>query len=98
MNEKDSQQDKDNSAAALYYDGKTTPKLTASGHGKLADEIIALAREYEVPLYENPELVEVLTQLEIGDDIPRELFICIAEIISFAYILQGKTPENWHAD
>ena len=83
------------SAAALFYDGETAPKISARGTGDIAEEIIALAREHGVPLYENAELVELLSTLDIGEEIPRALFVTIAEIIAFAYILQGKTPEGW---
>ncbi len=81
-------------AVALKYDGKNAPKVTATGEGSLADEIIRIAREAGVPLYENPELVGVLSQLDLGEEIPETLYRVIAEIIAFAYYIQGKTPSN----
>ena len=81
-------------AVALFYDGETAPRVTAKGAGELAEQIIALAREHDVPLQENSELVALLSLLDLGDEIPHELYVCIAQIIAFAYSLQGKTPEN----
>ena len=79
-------------AVALQYDGKTAPSITATGSGQLADDIIALAREHGIPLYENAELTEMLAMLDLGDKIPHELYIIIAQIIALAYKLQGKHP------
>ena len=77
-------------AIALKYDGKQAPTLTAKGDDELAEAILAIAREYEVPIYENAELVRLLARLELGDAIPQALYRCIAEIIAFAWYLQGK--------
>ncbi|WLQ17224.1 EscU/YscU/HrcU family type III secretion system export apparatus switch protein [Hahella aquimaris] len=82
-------------AIALFYDGKQAPKVSAKGEADLAEEIIAIAREHGVPLYENPELVRSLAQLDLGDEIPELLYRVIAEIIAFAYHIQGKTPEGF---
>lgn len=81
-------------AVALYYDGKNTPTVTATGKYDIADQIIAIAREHGVPLYENPQLVDVLAQLELGESIPETLYLTIAEIIAFAYYIQGKQPSK----
>ncbi|MBT8148513.1 MAG: EscU/YscU/HrcU family type III secretion system export apparatus switch protein, partial [Gammaproteobacteria bacterium] len=51
-------------AVALHYDGQTAPQVTASGSGQLAEDIIALAREHGIPLYENAELSEMLALLD----------------------------------
>ncbi len=82
-------------AVALKYDEETAPKVTAKGEGDLASEIIRIARESNVPLYENPELVGLLAKIELGDEIPETLYRVIAEIIAFAYYLQGKTPRGF---
>jgi len=79
-------------AVALYYDGEQPPIVTATGRDEIAEQIIALARDYGVPLYENPELVKVLATLELGESIPEALYLTIAEIIAFAYYIQGKRP------
>lgn len=82
-------------AIALKYDEITAPRLTAKGQADLAEQIIALAREHNIPIYENSELVNILSTLELGDEIPETLYRVIAEIIAFAYYLQGKVPKGF---
>lgn len=82
-------------AIALSYDGHQAPTLTAKGDDELAEAILAMAREYEVPIYENAELVKMLARLELGDSIPEALYRTIAEIIAFAWRLQGKCPAGF---
>ena len=82
-------------AVALKYDGDEAPTITATGEGSIAEEIIRIAKEANVPLYENADLVELLSKLELGDHIPEVLYRVIAEIIAFAYYLQGKVPEDF---
>jgi flagellar biosynthesis protein len=79
-------------AIALSYDGLHTPTLSAKGDDALAEAILAIAREHKVPIYENAELVKMLARLELGDSIPEALYRIIAEIIAFAWRLQGKCP------
>ena len=81
-------------AIALKYDGSHAPTLTAKGDETLAEEILRIARDYEVPIYENPELVRLLAKMELGESIPEELYRTIAEIIAFAWNLKGKFPEG----
>jgi flagellar biosynthesis protein len=79
-------------AIALKYDGTHAPTLTAKGDEELAEEILRIARDCEVPIYENSELVSLLARMELGDSIPQELYLTIAEIIAFAWNLKGKFP------
>ncbi|MCE6980636.1 EscU/YscU/HrcU family type III secretion system export apparatus switch protein [Pseudomonas frederiksbergensis] len=79
-------------AIALKYDGTHAPTLTAKGDEELAEAILQIARDYEVPIYENAELVKLLARMELGDSIPEELYRTIAEIIAFAWNLKGKFP------
>ncbi len=83
-------------ATALKYDGKTAPVIVAKGHGQLAADIIALAKEHGVLIHEDAELTKLLSQLQLGEQIPRELYLIIAELIAFSYVLQGQFPDNWH--
>jgi flagellar biosynthesis protein len=85
-------------AIALKYDGSHAPTLTAKGDEELAEEILRIARDYEVPIYENPELVRLLAKMELGDSIPQELYRTIAEIIAFAWNLKGKFPAGHDLD
>lgn len=83
------------SAVGLSYDGAGAPKIVAKGHGALADEIIRLAREHGVLVHEDENLNRLLQQMDLGSEIPPELYLLIAELIAFSYVLQGKFPDNW---
>jgi len=85
-------------AIALSYDGQQAPTLSAKGDDALAEAILALAREHEVPIYENAELVRLLARLELGEQIPEALYLTIAEIIAFAWQLRGKVPVGFSDD
>ena len=85
-----------NIAVALKYDGENAPTITAKGSGELAQEIIDLAMANDIPLDANPELVKILSSIPLGDEIPEALYIAVAEVIAFAYVLSEKTPENFN--
>lgn len=86
--------DNQRKAVALKYDGKTAPTVTATGFDDVAEAIIALAKEHNIPLFENAELAKLLSSIDLGEEIPETLYLCIAQILSFAYHLQGKTPDD----
>ena len=77
-------------AATLRWEGQGAPKVTAKGRGETAERILALAAEHKVPLHEDTALVEVLSKIDLGREIPATLFTAIAEIIAFAYSLRGN--------
>ncbi len=79
-------------AVALSYDGITAPILSAKGTGEIADQIIALAKEHNIPIREEPDLVNILAKLKLDEEIPRELYVAVAEVIAFAYMIKGKIP------
>jgi flagellar biosynthesis protein len=81
-------------AVALKYDGKNAPKITAKGTGITAEQILAIAEQHNIPLQTEPELARILAQVPLGEEIPRELYLAVAEVIAFAYMLSGKTPNN----
>ena len=82
-------------AVALKYDGENAPRVTAKGSDELAQQIINIARKHNVPLTENKELVTLLSNLELGEEIPEMLYLAVAEIIAFAYMMKGKVPEGF---
>ncbi|MBL4608612.1 MAG: EscU/YscU/HrcU family type III secretion system export apparatus switch protein [Pseudomonadales bacterium] len=84
----------DELAVALYYDGDKAPRVTATGSEEVARQIIELAIEHDVPIYENPELVGLLATLELGDEIPEILYRTIAELICFAYEVRAMSDEE----
>ena len=77
-------------AIALEYDGEQAPVVTARGHQEIADEILKIAQDKNIPIYEDEELSALLEQLDLGDHIPQSLYVVIAEVLSFAYRLSGK--------
>jgi flagellar biosynthesis protein len=81
-------------AVALKYDGERAPTISAVGNHELADEIIRIAREHGVPLYENAELASTLARLSLNDEIPDQLYQLVAEILAFAFHIRGMTPED----
>ncbi|MDH5659516.1 MAG: EscU/YscU/HrcU family type III secretion system export apparatus switch protein [Gammaproteobacteria bacterium] len=85
-------------AVALKYDGQNAPQVTAKGSQELAEQIIELAKKHNIPLSENKELVTLLSTLELGEEIPEILYLAVAEVIAFAYMLKGKVPEGFNPD
>ncbi|GAA0076871.1 EscU/YscU/HrcU family type III secretion system export apparatus switch protein [Clostridium weizhouense] len=71
-------------AAALKYElNSDAPVITASGMGHIADKIIQRAEENEVPIVYNKELTELLCNVDVGDEIPTELYEAVAHVIAF---------------
>jgi len=81
-------------AVALRWDGKGAPRVTAKGSGEIADRIIALAREHDIPLREDRALVGILSKIDLDQQIPAKLYVAVAEVIAFAYALQGRGPHG----
>lgn len=81
-------------AVTLQWDGTGAPRVTAKGRGDLAERIIALAAAHGVPLREDRALVEILSRLDLAQEIPRSLYVAVAEVIAFAYLIRGKLPER----
>lgn len=81
-------------AIALQYDGENAPIVTATGEGAIAEEILRIAREHHIPLKEDALLAELLSDLNLGEEIPPMLYRVIAEVIAYAYLVSGKVPVN----
>ncbi|NNE62508.1 MAG: hypothetical protein HKN34_00355 [Gammaproteobacteria bacterium] len=77
-------------AVAIEYDGKQAPVVTARGHHETAEEILQIAKQKNIPVHEDEALSILLSQLDIGDNIPDTIYVVIAEVLSFAYRLSGK--------
>ena len=69
--------------AVAYEPGEVAPKILATGKGAVADKIIQTAKENDVPLYQDNQLADTLSRLQIGDMIPPELYEVVAEILVF---------------
>ena len=85
-------EDTPRTAVALQWNGEGAPRVTAKGREEVAERILALAREHDVPIKEDRELTAVLAHVELGDAIPEELYLAVAQVIAFAYGLSGKSP------
>jgi flagellar biosynthesis protein len=77
-------------AVALHYTGSGAPRVVAKGGGAVADCIIETARAHGVPLNEDAALVSALARVELGREIPRELYIAVAHVLAFAWEVAGK--------
>lgn len=79
-------------AAALRYDAKkdAAPKVVAKGSGKIAEKILETAKEHNIPIKDDPQLVEVLSKLDLYQEIPPELYRAVAEILAYVYKMTKK--------
>lgn len=82
-------------AAALLYEANTTaPRVVASGSGYVAKAILERAEQYQVPVKIQPELVELLVQLDLNSLIPPQLYGAVVEVLAWAYQVdeRGREP------
>ena len=79
-------------AVSLKYKmGKDpAPKVTAKGQGLVAERIIALAKEHKIPIKQDPDLVQVLSQVELNQDIPPSVYQMVAELLAFVYKVNNE--------
>ena len=82
-------------AVALAYEiNSAAPRITGQGEGFVADAILAKAKEMGIPTRTEPELVEFLMQLKLNELVPPKLYAAVAEVLAWAYDLDGKTVPN----
>ena len=77
-------------AVALHYDKTGAPRVTAKGKGVIGAKIIELAKAHDIPIEENEVLAGALSNVEIGDEIPEELYKAVAEVLIFVLRLSGR--------
>ena len=84
------------SAIALRYDvdKDKAPVIIAAGKGSIAEEIIQLAEENGIPLYEDRGLAELLSKIELDTEIPPDLYILVAEVLFFVYRLERMAEKR----
>ena len=63
----------------------TAPTVVASGRGRIARRLVEIAAEHGVPVREDPDLAALLALVDVGDEIPAELYRAVAEVIAFVY-------------
>lgn len=78
-------------AVALVYDGQGAPRVTAKSSGLSARQLIEYAESCDIPISKNEELVKLLSEIELGEEIPPTLYLAVATVIAFAYFVSGKT-------
>ncbi|MCD6390335.1 MAG: EscU/YscU/HrcU family type III secretion system export apparatus switch protein [Desulfobulbaceae bacterium] len=79
-------------AVALRYDleRENAPRVIGTGSGKLAERLIELAREHDIPIQEDSDLVEILSRLNLNEEIPPSTYIIVSEILAFIYRTNEK--------
>jgi flagellar biosynthesis protein len=83
-------------AVAVKYSPQSkedSPVVIAKGYGEKAEELIKKAKDLGIVTYEDPDVVEILSKVNLGDEIPGELFEVVAEILVFAYKINNKFPD-----
>jgi len=79
-------------AVALHYEKQDAgaPRVIASGRGAIGEKIVATARAHGVPVENNPGLAAALADVEIGEEIPLELYKAVAEVLIFILRMSGQ--------
>jgi flagellar biosynthesis protein len=77
-------------AVALHYDRSGAPRVVAKGRGSIGDKIIEVAKANNIPIEENEVLAGALSTVELGDEIPAELYKAVAEVLIFVLRLSGR--------
>lgn len=83
-------------AVAISYDPEQAdaPVVTAVGQGPVAEEIIRRAQEAGVTITEDRQLVSVLSQIDVGQVIPPELYVVVAEVLAYVYRLEERVTSR----
>jgi len=77
-------------AVALHYDKQGAPRVVAKGRGTIGEKIIEIAKANDIPIEENEILAGALSNVELGDEIPQELYKAVAEVLVFVLRLSGE--------
>lgn len=77
-------------AVALHYDRTGAPRVVAKGKGTLGEKIIEVAKANNIPIEENEVLAGALSNVELGEEIPAELYKAVAEVLAFVLRLSGR--------
>ena len=90
--------DKTRKAVALSYDEQkaTAPRVLASGSGLVAETILQRAEEAGIHIRKDPDLIELLATVPLGEEIPPELYQAIAEVLAFVYSVNDRFKKKLH--
>lgn len=85
-------------AVAIHYDQQknTAPQILASGSGLVAENILRKAEEAGIYIQEDSNLVELLSEIPVGEEVPEEMYRAIAEILSFVYSVNDSFKLKSH--
>ncbi len=74
-------------AVALRYDKskEAAPTVIGKGQGLMADKIMAMAKEHNIPIHEDRDLAEILSRLDLQEEIPPATYVVVAELLAFIY-------------
>ena len=76
-------------AVALHYDHAGAPRVVAKGRGAVGEKIVEVAKAHGVPIEQNEVLAGALAHIELGDEIPAELYMAVAEVLVFVLRMSG---------
>lgn len=76
--------------ALKYAPGDSAPTVVAKGRGLIAEEIISRAREHGIFVHESPELVALLSKVDLDGRIPPQLYIAVAELLAWIYQVERE--------
>lgn len=79
-------------AVALSWDREHAPRITATGSGLTAEQILKIADAHDIPLRSDPVMAEALAQIPLGAEIPRTLYVAVAEVLAFVFMLEEIDP------
>lgn len=83
-------------AVALKYTANkdSAPRVVAKGYGSIAEKIIDIAKKNNITLYDDPDLIEILSEINLNAEIPSSVYKVVAEIFSFVYSVNSKYPKK----
>jgi flagellar biosynthesis protein len=85
--------DRQKQAVALRYEAKKdrAPKITGKGRGHLAEKLLELARQHNIPIRRDKNLLQILSHLDLHQEVPAEVYQAVAEILAFVYRLSNRS-------
>ena len=82
-----------------YKKGKNAaPKVTAKGQGWMADRIIKMAQENNIPIREDKDLLHLLSEIDVGQEVPESLYKVVAELLAWVYQINQDYPGSEKAN
>ena len=94
-NEADNKSPRKKAVALRYNQQKeAAPRVIGKGMGALAERLVALAKEHGIPIHEDADLIEILSRLDLYEEIPPSTYVVVAEILAFIYRTNDQYRSN----